>query len=272
MIKPVAKIGLWCSLLLTTAVTARVIGEDERRAPNEAESDLASALGLVVCNAVVDNQRRRSFGTGTIVGSRSTVLTSAHVLTDDRATGEAFKFDAASDCVFRQYDAFGNVSAEVEFTLAEIGAFWNNSGAPNQDWAVLRTAAPLPESSTALPFATNGYAIEELAGLSIRILAFHADIRNARRTPRLSEGTLFGIDYAGYRRLAHTADTGRMSSGAAIVHRMRDGQNIVVGVNRSSANLGDFNLAVPMSGELAETLKGFAYGQVPIGGQRFASR
>jgi hypothetical protein len=62
-----------------------------------------------------------------------------------------------------------------------------------------------------------------------------------------------------------------MSSGAAIVHRTSSGKNVVVGVNRSSANLGDFNLAVPISVELAEVLNSYAQGQAPILRQRLAS-
>jgi hypothetical protein len=252
------------AILLATAAGARVIGEDGRQAPAEDDADYLSALGMIVCNAVIDGQRRRSAGTGTVVGSRGTILTSAHVLTDDAAPGkQAFKFDVASDCRFRQYDANGNLSVEVGFNQAEMGEFWRNAADPNHDWAVLRTASPLPESSTPLPFAARGHAIEDLSGLPIRVLAFHADLRGDRRTPRLSEGELFGIDYGGFRRLAHTADTGRMSSGAAIVHRTSIGRNVVVGVNRSSANLGDFNLAVPLSVELAGVLKNYSDGPAP---------
>jgi hypothetical protein len=263
---------LTTTVMLTSVVNARVIGEDGRYVPDAEEADFISALGLVVCSAFVDNGRRRSMGTGTVVGSRSTVLTSAHVLTDEARTGDQnFDFDVASDCVFRQYDSLGNLSAEVAFSYAEAGEFRRNAGAPNQDWAVLRTSTPLAESSTALPFAMSGNAIEDLTGISIKILAFHADIRTKRRIPRLSEGTLFGVDYGGFLRLAHTADTGRMSSGAAIVHRTEDGKNIVVGVNRSSANFGDFNLGVPLSIELAEVLRAYAYGQMPLRQQPLVS-
>jgi hypothetical protein len=83
---------------------------------------------------------------------------------------------------------------------------------------------------------------------------------------------LFGIDYRGFPRLAHTADMGRMSSGAAIVHRSAAGEHVVVGVNRSAARLGDFNLAVPLSHELEEALRSFAHGFVPDFRQRLASR
>jgi hypothetical protein len=259
-------------LLLTTGAVARVIGEDGRQLPDEDEGEYLSALGMVVCTAVVDDRRRRSVGTGTVVGSRSTILTSAHVLTDDARSGDGvFRFDAASHCLFRQYDAFGELSLEIGFAHAEMGAYWENAGAPNGDWAVLRTAAALPESSTPLSFAISGNDIESLAGLDIRVLAFHADLKTDRRIPRLSEGSLFGIDYGGSHRLAHTADTGRMSSGAAIVHRTGTGRNVVVGVNRSSANLGEFNLAVPMSVELAEVLTSYAFGQVPFRRQRLAA-
>lgn len=271
MKQPYFPIALLAACLIGTA-SARVIGEDGRYIPDADEAKFLSALGLIVCTAVDDGRRRRSAGTGTLVGSRSTVLTSAHVLTDDDLPGgRTYKFDAVNDCVFRQYDSLGNVSIEVAFSHSAVGEYWDNPAVPNHDWAVLRTAAALPETSTALPFSMNGHGIDDVAGIDIRILAFHADIRSARRIPRLSDGTLFGVDYGGYRRLAHTADTGRMSSGAAIVHRTEDGQNIVVGVNRSSANFGDFNLAVPMSVELRTALRSFAYGQVPVRHQRLAS-
>lgn len=256
------QLTLLSTILLATAAAARVIGEDGRQAPDEDDADHLSALGLIVCNAVGDDGRRkRSAGTGTVVGSRGTILTSAHVLTDDRAPGRPmFKFDVIGDCRFRQYDADGEVSIEVGFSQADMGDFWRSAGSPNGDWAVLRTAVPLPESTMPLPFASTGHSIEDLSGLPIHVLAFHADLRAERRSPRLSEGELFGIDYGGFYRLAHTADTGRMSSGAAIVHRTASGENVVVGVNRSSANLGDFNLAVPLSVELARVLKNYSDG------------
>jgi hypothetical protein len=259
--------------MLAAGAAASVVGEDGRRAPDADDTELLSASGLVVCSSVVDNRRRRSAGTGTIVGSRSTVLTAAHVFTDDAARrGPPVEFDAVADCVFRQYDALGEVTVEVRFSHAEMGAFRYNAGAPNQDWAVLRTAEALPESTAALPFASSGNGIESLGGLRVRILAYHADVEAARRAPMLSEGELFGVDYGGFPRLAHTADTGRMSSGAAIVHRTDEGHDVVVGINRSSANFGDFNLAVPLSSELERALRSFAHGQVPTRRQRLAGR
>jgi hypothetical protein len=255
-------LATFSTIALAGAAGARVIGEDSRKAPDESDADYQSALGLIVCTAVGDDgRRRRSAGTGTVVGSRGTILTSAHVLTDDTAPGvPTYKFDVLADCRFRQYDADGEVRVEVGFTQADMGDFWRNAGTPNDDWAVLRTAMPLPESAIPLPFATTGHSIADLSGLSIRVMAFHADLRAERRSPQLSEGELFGIDYGGFHRLAHTADTGRMSSGAAIVHRTGSGENVVVGVNRSSANLGEFNLAVPLSVELARVLKNYSDG------------
>lgn len=261
------------AILVSAISAARVVGEDSRRLPGPDEVDLLNALGRIVCSSIVDGRRRFSAGTGTLVGSRSTILSSAHVFTDDRNnSGRKFRFNVVDDCVFRQLDVFGTVVVEVAFTHSEMGEFWTNSAAPNQDWAVLRTAVPLPASAIPLPFASNLNDIDDLEGLPIKMIAFHADLSDARRRPMLSEGTLFGTDYAGFRRLAHTADSGRMSSGAAIVHATENGQDIVVGVNRSSANLGEFNLAVPISIELEETLKSYAYGQVPLRRQRLAAR
>lgn len=266
-----ARIALAGFGLLMSAATASVIGEDGRRPAGPEAADLLSASGLVVCSRTVDGRRRRSAGTGTVVGSRSTILTAAHVFTDDAGQrGPPVEFDAAADCVFRQYDALGDVSNEVAFSHAAMGAFRYDAGAPNQDWAVLRTVRALPESTAALPFATGGGDIDAFDGLPMEIVAFHADVEAARRIPLLSDGELFAVAYGGFRRLAHTADTGRMSSGAAVVHRTAEGLSIVVGINRSSANFGDFNLAVPLSRELEETLRGYAYGQVPIRQQRLA--
>ena len=259
-------------LLAIVVADASVVGEDGRRAPGADDAQLLSASGLVVCSRIVDDRSRRSAGTGTVVGSRNTVVTAAHVFTDAGRRGPPVEFDAVSDCVFRQYDVHGDVIVEVAFSHAEMGAFRHNAGAPNQDWAVLRTAEPLPESTAALAFAFNGNEIENLNGLSIRIVAYHADMETARRSLMLSEGELFAVEYGGFLRLAHTADTGRMSSGAAIVHRTPDGQNVVVGINRSSANFGDFNLAVPLSSELEQALRSHAHGHVPLRRQRLAAR
>lgn len=266
------KITILGAICLAHGASGKVIGEDDRREPELTETELVASLGLIVCSRIVDGRFRRSAGTGTIVGSRRTILTSAHVLIDEAGRqGQQVRFDAPRDCVFRQFDATGRAGAEVGFVHAELGAFWRNAGVPNQDWAVLRTASALPDSALVLPFAANDNAIEDLEGLEIRMLAFHADVRDARRIPLISEGRLFGTDYGGFFRLAHTADSGRMSSGAAIVHRTGTGQHVVVGVNRSSANLRDFNLAVPLSAELVAALSSSAFGQVPPRSQQLAS-
>jgi hypothetical protein len=260
-------------LLLTAGAHSSVIGEDDRRVPAAEDSHLESAVGLIFCTHTFDSGRRRSAGTATIVGSRSTLLTAAHVFEDEAGRqGPRVLFDPVRDCVFRQYDASGVLRFEIAIRRAEMGEFRHNAVVPNQDWAILETAGLLPPSATFIPFASRTTAPGDLAGLSMRMIAFHADVDRARRMPLLSEGELFRIDYGGFTRLAHTADTGRMSSGAAIVHRTPDGQSIVVGVNRSSANFGDFNLAVPLTAELTEALRSFAYGQVPIREHRLAGK
>ena len=257
--------------LISFCAAAGIIGEDSRRAPVDEETDLVRALGHVVCMRAINGVRRRSAGTATIVGSRNTILTAAHVFTDRAGRrGPEVRFVPEDDCTFRQYDTFGNVSVEVGFQQTEMGEYRENPGMPNQDWAVLRTAQLLPESTVALPFANYAGDLDGLSGMAIRILAYHADIRAARRVPLSSEGELLTVEYGGYMRLAHTADMGRMSSGAAIVHRTHDGDFVVVGINRSSAKLGEFNLAVPLSIELLATLRSYAHGYVPTLRQRLA--
>ena len=245
---------------------ARVIGEDTRRQPGADEAALLDTIGLVFCSREVDGRRRVGAGTGTIVGSRSTVLTAAHVFTDQAGRqGPRVDFDPVSDCTFRQYDTFGELIVETGFINFEIGAYRRRAGLPNQDWAVLRTGNPLPNA--ALPFADQGSAIDRLSGLPVKILAFHADLRRDRREagrmPLVSEGEVFEVVYGGYTRLAHTADMERMSSGAALVYRTDDGQHVVVGINRSAANLEEFNLAVPLTSELRQVLRSFAFGLAP---------
>ena len=169
-------------LLVVCSAHAGVIGNDDRRLPVAAETQLVSALGQIVCAKVVNGVRRRSAGTGTIVGNRHTVLTAAHVFADPAGRrGPQLKFDAAADCVFRQYDPDGNVTAEAAFLYSQMGAFRDNPAMPNADWAVLRTVTSLPESASALKFANDVSAFEQLDGLAIKILAYHADIESARR-------------------------------------------------------------------------------------------
>jgi hypothetical protein len=264
---------LSAAMWLSHSAVAGVIGTDDRRAPSADELELVRSLGHVFCTKLIDGRARRSAGTATVVGSPHTILTAAHIFTDRAGPrGPEVRFDPVTDCVFRQFDVDGDVSVEVGFLYADMGDFRRNPGRPNQDWAVLRTARPLPDSTNALSFANSVGEFDHLIGLSIKILAFHADIEAARRTPLLSEGRLLSVDYGGYRRLAHTADMGRMSSGAAIVHRTAVGEYVVVGVNRSSAILGEFNLAVPLSVELEEILRSYAWGQTPQRNQRLASR
>jgi len=231
-----------------------------------------SAVGYVSCTRIVDGRLRFSRGTATVVGSQRTILTAAHVLADDAGRrGPRVEFDVVNECVFRQQDALGNLAAEVGFSRVTVGAYRANAGAPDEDWAVLTTVEPLPANTMPLRFGM--LAPTELVDetrLPIGVLAFHADVRQARRRPLYSEGQLFSVDYAGFRRLAHTADTGRMSSGGAIVHRTAAGTRVVVAINRSGANFGEFNLAVPLTGELEAALRSSVDGEVPVFRERLA--
>lgn len=62
-----------------------------------------------------------------------------------------------------------------------------------------------------------------------------------------------------------------MSSGAAIVHQTGFGEYVVVGINRSSAILGEFNFAVPLTIQLEMVLRSYAWGEVPVPRQRLAA-
>lgn len=250
-----------------------VIGDDSRRAATYGDAELIAAVGIVDCRRWEDGRPvSGSRGTGAVVGNRSTVLTAAHVMASNpRRSQIQVEFDAA-DCVFRQYDAGGVEIFEVRFVRAEFGAYRRNKGLPNEDWAVLRTAEPVPGSTTPLAFAEID--LDELtrdARLPIVIAAFHADVVDMRRVPLVAEGQLFAVEYAGFSRLAHTADGGRMSSGAAIVHRTADGRNIVVGLQRSGANFGEFNLGVPVQTALYETLRNFVWRELPESGGQLAT-
>jgi hypothetical protein len=254
-------------------VRTNVIGDDGRRTAADGDADLIAAVGIVECGSWQDGRPiSGSRGSGTVVGNRSTVLTAAHVMASNPQRSRIqVEFDAV-DCVFRQYDAVGAEIVEVRFVRAEFGAFRRHKGLPNEDWVVLKTAEPLPASTTPLTFAAID--LDQLAGdtrLPIVVAAFHADVVTPRRVPLVSEGQLFAIDYAGFSRLAHTADAGRMSSGAAIVHRTADGRSIVVGLQRSAANFGEFNLGVPVQEALFETLRSFVWGEPPGRGSQLAA-
>jgi len=275
--------GVAIALLLALANPAvaqlwlrtNVIGDDGRRMAAAGDGAIVTAAGIVDCRRWRDGRPvSGSRGSGTVVGNRSTVLTAAHVMASNPARSRVQVEFEAADCVFRQYDAAGAEIVEVRFVRAEFGAFRRHKGLPNEDWAVLRTAEPLPESTTPLAFAEIDLdAIDRDAPLPIVIAAFHADVVDMRRMPLVSEGQLFAVNYAGFSRLAHTADAGRMSSGAAIVHRTADGRNIVVGLQRSGANFGEFNLGVPVQTALFETLRSFVWGDLPgPGGQLAATR
>jgi hypothetical protein len=267
--------GLLTGLLLASGVTADIIGSDDRRPPDAAAALLSSAVGVVSCTGEGGSRLRPGRATGSVVGNRRTVLTAAHVFTNDTGTGLAYRAEA--DCRFRQYDAAGELTADVGFVQAAYGSFVNNSGLPNQDWAVLKTDQALP--ATTHPLAFTALEFDDLGAggrLPIAVVAFHADRRDdgerrdRRRTALLSEGELFTVTYAGFRRLAHTADMSRMASGAPLVHRTADGRELVVGVHRSAAQYGDYNLAVPLSPELEAVLRSFAWGEAPAVGLRLA--
>lgn len=254
-------------------IRTNVIGDDGRHAAAAGDAELITAVGIIDCRRWENGRPiSGSRGSGAVVGNRSTVVTAAHVMASNPARSRVQVEFEAEDCVFRQYDAGGAEIVEVRFVRAEFGAFRRNKGLPNEDWAVLRTAEPLPESTTPLGFAEidlDGLARD--ARLPIVIAAFHADVVEMRRVPLVSEGQLFAVDYAGFSRLAHTADAGRMSSGAAIVHRTADGRSLVVGLQRSAANFGEFNLGVPVQTALFETLRSFVWGDLPGSGQQLAA-
>ena len=246
-------------------IRTNVIGDDGRRAAADGDADLITSVGIVDCRRWENGRPiSGSRGSGAVVGNRSTVLTAAHVLASNPERSRVQVEFEAEDCVFRQYDAVGAETVEVRFVRAEFGAFRRNKSLPNEDWAVLRTAEPLPASATPLGFAEIDLdLLGREARLPIVIAAFHADVVERRRVPLVSEGQLFAVDYAGFSRLAHTADSGRMSSGAAIVHRTADGRSIVVGLQRSAANFGEFNLGVPVQTALYETLRSVVWGALP---------
>ncbi len=259
-------------ITMTTAQAQGIIGDDSRRTADAGAADLLSAVGIIACYRRDETRPRPARATATVVGNRSTVLTAAHLFVSDDLSGpRRLEYDAQAHCSFRQYDAEGDLLVEVGFSQAAYGAFTRNAGLPNQDWAVLKTSEPLPASTRPLAFAALAFDdLDARRSLPIAVVAYHADLRQRRRVPLLSEGSLFTVDYAGFRRLAHTADMGRMSSGAAIVHRTAAGVGLVVGVHRSAARFGDYNLAVPLSLELEEALRSFAYGVAPAAGQRMA--
>jgi hypothetical protein len=238
------------------------------------DARLASAVGMVVCSRDFGGRTITVRGTGTLVGSGSTILTVGHnFFLGGRGGRQRLEFEFDQDCVFRQHGANGALIAEVRFTRASFGEYERNPGSPNQDWAVLRTAEPLPEPARPLPFAAvDPERLSDPAGLPIAVLAFRAQRQSVPSTPLLSEGALFATDYAGFRRLAHTAPTDDMASGAALIHRTADGRNVVVAIHRSSAEFGDFNLAVPLSAELVEALRSHALGEAPAFRQRNAYR
>jgi V8-like Glu-specific endopeptidase len=81
-----AFVTLACVLTLTAAVpttSARVLGEDGRRAVSQEERPRYSAIGIVVVN----NGKRVYGGTGTLINDQLTVLTAFHNVFHDGKTG-----------------------------------------------------------------------------------------------------------------------------------------------------------------------------------------
>ncbi|MDX1563736.1 MAG: hypothetical protein R3305_12465, partial [Gammaproteobacteria bacterium] len=197
---------------------------------------LTDTVGMVVCSKDVDGRTRISRGTGAVVGSRSTVLTVAHNFVSRGRRSGPVRFEA-TDCVFRQLDAEGETIAEVAFESGVFGDYSLNFALPNEDWAVLKTAEPLVLIEP-LPF--SAVRLDEIDGarMPIELVAFRSERWRGPTSLMFSTGELFTVDYIGVRRLAHTAETDRMSSGAAIVATIADGRRAVVGIHRSSAEFG----------------------------------
>jgi hypothetical protein len=229
---------------------ARIVGADERSALAADMEKQLSGVGRIVCRDPASGRRFAS--TATLVGNRSTLLTTGHFAT--------VAVNGAKVVIPTEYCGFELRSAEGE-------RFYGSLIAPDPvarfqareqpdpltpDWAIVKLRSPAPES--VMPVLLRPLKPGELSRrkdtflVSYHSVPDHLALRK-RFSPSCKPSPVAGSALV----FRHSCDTESGSSGGLIYMRTGDGLR-AVGMNHGSATDRNWNYGQIIGGELARSL------------------
>ena len=242
------------SCALCQSAQAKVIGEDEREVIGDAERGFASAVGIVHCEATLqDGEKVYQTTTGTIVETKELVLASAHAIrTTDTESGRPHVFDLVRDCFFAKLLNNGD-RVQRRFLGGEFGRAAYQTGMFQDDWSVLRLDGPI---EIAEPQTSRTFRIEHMTPdrrVPIEIIAHHVGVGSPKKLYH-SRGMMRLVTKDGRQEVGHTADTTSRASGAAIIYKMSDGSMVIFGVHAGGIGGHALNRVMPINREIIEAL------------------
>jgi V8-like Glu-specific endopeptidase len=183
-------IGLRCVLLLLALIaagplSAKVFGADQRAESLQPlkpeEQKRFAAVGVIECQR---GDGSRSFGAATLVGSRDTAITAAHVLIDAK-TGPI----DLSSCMFAVMRGGEAVDA---VPIRYIQSPWQESaraGDPSLDYAIIKLGRKVDRKLRVKPLAIGSLSLEEP---EVELVAYHQDLPDFR-IARKSTGAAYAL-------------------------------------------------------------------------------
>lgn len=173
------------ALIAAHPVAAKVFGEDQRAEslqPLKPEGQKRfAAVGVIECRR---GDGTRSFGAATLVGSRDTAITAAHVLID--AKEGPIDLSTCMFAIMRHGKAVDAVPIRV------LQSPWQNSGQagdPSLDYAVIKLERKVDRKLRVKPLAIGSLSLEEPG---VELVAYHQDLPDFR-IARRSAGTAYAL-------------------------------------------------------------------------------
>ena len=232
----------------------KIIGKDDRVLVGAQHAREASAVGMVFCSKVVNGKNYSQASTGTIVGSQSTVLASAHAVYEtDQSSQNKIQYDIKRDCDFRKY-INGEIVFKSGFLSGEFGTHQTTDN-PFQDWSVLRLRSPNTMAQPLEVSILNVGKMKESSRVNIQLIAHHHDTASTRDL-YLSDGVMqLTRDINGHRVLGHDADTNGRASGAALIYTRSSGAKTIFGIHTGGLNGKNLNRVIPIDSKILDAVK-----------------
>jgi V8-like Glu-specific endopeptidase len=242
--------GAALASIVQVPALARIVGADERSALAADLETQLSGVGRIVCRDPASGNRFAS--TATLVGNRSTLLTTGHFATVSVAGSKVV--------IPTEYCAF-------ELRSADGARFYGSLIAPNPvarfrdreqpdpltpDWAIVKLRTPAPDSVS--PVLLKPIKAEALSRRTDTFMVGYHSVPNEmalrkRYSPSCSPTPVAGSPLV----FRHSCDTESGSSGGLIYVRTEKGPR-AVGMNHGSATERNWNYGQIIGGELARNL------------------
>lgn len=173
------------ALIAADPLSAKVFGEDQRAESLQPlgadEQRRYAAVGVIECQR---GDGTRSFGAATLVGSRDTAITAAHVLIDAKAG----PIDL-STCMFAIMRGGRAVDA---VPIRYVRSPWQEGGQagdPSLDHAIVKLGRKVDRKLRVKPLAIGSLSLEEP---EVELVAYHQDLPDFR-IARKSTGTAYAL-------------------------------------------------------------------------------